>query len=106
MHAMEERPPAGQPPTTVRTVMDVATYSLFATILLQLVLSLSPTATAAFGVDGGRRGMLLNAFRTILHLLVFVTAFWLCGSVWADPSLLMYKRPKSTHSHPLDVFDP
>lgn len=103
MHALEQDPPAGQPPVVIRNAMDVAAYAHFSAMAVQFGCYLFPDAAA---MHTGGRGMALFVLRTGLRLVVFLAAFCVCGSVWADPKLHHRKKsPNSFYDDPFDPFD-
>lgn len=100
LHALEQDPPAGQPPTQVRTAMDVAAYCLFASISLQLIFWVLSFGGLVQGGGGWLRFVTGSCFR----LLVFAAAFCACAFVWADPRL-HHRKHKKGEEDPSDAYD-
>lgn len=100
MHALEQDPPAGQPPLLIRTGMNIASCALFSVITLQFI------CCFLTGRSGGDGGVVFSTVRSVLRLVVFIAAFCVCGSIWADPRLHNRKHSKELlDNDPFDPFD-
>lgn len=100
MHALEQDPPAGQPPTSVRICMNIAAYSLFASVSLNIVRWL----LSGLG-SNARIERLLETIRVFLRLAIFAASFCVCASIWADPRFHKHKRNKEDADDPQDLYD-
>jgi hypothetical protein len=103
LHALEQDPPAGQPPNKVRTAMDIAAYALFAFVALQIILWLQRMASDdAYHISRWRQ---LSALKFCLRVIIFVASFFICAAIWADPRFYKRKRNKDAVENPMDRYD-